>query len=226
MRGCNYNCSYCIVPQVRGRELYRPMDQILKEIRDKVGQGFKEVMLLGQTVNSYYCRQSIIYDFSDLLREADAIDGLERIRFMSPHPKHLRDRTIAAMSECAKVCHHIHLPLQSGSTRMLETMKRLYTRQEYIAIVQKLRAAIPDISITTDIIVGFPGETQPDFEETLSLIREIKFNGLFAFKYSPRPGTSSAQMEDDLADFEKEDRLQKVLALNEAVKSEIRMASI
>jgi tRNA-2-methylthio-N6-dimethylallyladenosine synthase len=261
MRGCNYSCSYCIVPQVRGREIYRPMDQILEEIRGKVRQGYKEVMLLGQTVNSYYWRtphptlslkgegqalpspfretgRTIIpiarpvpvrygkvtegrmraLDFSDLLRAVNAIEGLERIRFMSPHPRHMRDPVIQAMTDSEKVCRHIHLPAQSGSSRLLERMKRLYTRDEYVAIVAKLRAAMPGILITTDIIVGFPGETETDFHQTLSLLEDVQFNGLFAFKYSPRPGTASAELLDDVPDPEKENRLQKVLALNEEIK--------
>ncbi len=221
MRGCNYSCSYCIVPQVRGRELYRPMMDILAEIHHKVAQGYKEVMLLGQTVNSYHDRpetNSNPMDFADLLRAVNAIPGLERIRFMSPHPRHMRDPVIQAMKNSEKVCRHIHLPVQSGSTRLLEQMKRLYTHKEYVAIVDKLRTAMPGILITTDIIVGFPGETEFDFLQTLSLLQEVQFNGLFAFKYSPRPGTASADLPDDVPDLEKEDRLQKVLALNQEIK--------
>jgi tRNA-2-methylthio-N6-dimethylallyladenosine synthase len=214
MRGCNLNCSYCIVPQVRGREQYRPMPEILDEIRAKVAEGHREVMLLGQTVNSYYYRKDRVYDFADLLRAVDALEGVQRIRFLSPHPKHMRDGVIRAMSECSKVARHVHLPAQSGSDRLLERMKRLYSREEYIRTVQKLRAAIPGIAITTDVIVGYPGETAADFERTLSLVEEVRFNGLFAFKYSTRPGTDSARQIDDVPENVKEERLQKVLALN------------
>jgi tRNA-2-methylthio-N6-dimethylallyladenosine synthase len=227
MRGCNYSCSYCIVPQVRGREMYRPMDQILEEVRGKVREGFKEVMLLGQTVNSYYCRSdAAVLDFADLLRAVNAIDGLERIRFMSPHPKHMRGPVIQAMAECPKVCRHIHLPLQSGSNRLLSEMKRLYTREEYAAIAEKLRSAVPGISITTDVIVGYPGETENDFEQTLSLVEEIRFNGLFAFKYSPRPGTSSAQQQETISEGAKEERLQRVLLLNDQMKTKRRAVAM
>lgn len=224
MRGCNYSCSYCIVPQVRGREKYRPMPEILAEVHRKVSEGYREVMLLGQTVNSYYWRgpaaptnpinRSTVHDFADLLRAVNAVEGVERIRFMSPHPRHMRDRVIRAMAECDKVARHVHLPVQSGSDSMLHQMKRLYTRGQYLAIVGKLRAAIPGVQITTDIIVGYPGETESDFAETLSLMKDVRFYGVFAFKYSPRPGTGAAQIPDDVPDPVKDDRLQRVLALN------------
>ena len=220
MRGCNYSCSYCIVPQVRGREFYRPIPEILAEVRAKAAAGYKEVMLLGQTVNSYYWREALssVYDFADLLRAVDAIDGVERIRFMSPHPRHLTDRLIRAMADCRKVARHVHLPVQSGSDRLLLAMKRLYTRAEYLTIVDHLRAAMPGILITTDIIVGYPGESAADFETTLTLFRSVRFDGLFAFKYSPRPGTASAGEADDIADQIKEERLQRVLSLNTEIK--------
>jgi tRNA-2-methylthio-N6-dimethylallyladenosine synthase len=232
MRGCNYSCSYCIVPQVRGRELYRSMPEILSEINEKVRQGFREVMLLGQTVNSYYYRtegrglrtepaletQHSVLGFSDLLRAVNAVEGLERIRFMSPHPRHMRDTVIQAMAESEKVCRHVHLPAQSGSTRILEKMNRLYSREEYIGIVHKLRSAMPGLKITTDLIAGFPGETDEDFAQTLSFLEEVQFDGLFAFKYSPRPGTTSAALTDDVAEDVKESRLQQILALNKEIK--------
>ena len=213
MRGCNLNCSYCIVPQVRGREKYRPLPEILGEIHQRVKEGYKEVMLLGQTVNSYFYRSadSTVIDFADLLRAVHAIEGVESIRFMSPHPKHMRSRVIEAITECSKVARHVHLPVQSGSNRLLARMKRLYTREEYISIVHQLRSAVPGMAITTDIIVGFPGETTADFEETLSLLDELRFSSLFAFKYSPRPGTASAKETDDVPDPLKEERLQNVL---------------
>ncbi len=212
MRGCNYNCSYCIVPQVRGREVYRPMAQIIEEIHQKANRGQAEVMLLGQTVNSYHDRENgRPHDFADLLYAVNAVENVEQIRFMSPHPRYMRDRVITAMKECAKVARHVHLPVQSGSNCILDRMKRLYTREEYLSLVEKLRAAIPGLMITTDIIVGFPGETEADFAMTLSLIDVVQFNGLFAFKYSPRPGTASAELDDDVPNPVKEERLQNVL---------------
>lgn len=218
MRGCNYSCSYCIVPQVRGREVYRPMPEILEDVRRKVTEGHTEVMLLGQTVNSYYFRESEkVLDFADLLRAVSALNGVERIRFMSPHPRHMRDRVIQAMADSPKVCRHIHLPLQSGSDRLLGAMKRLYTRADYKTIVQKLRQAIPGLLITTDLIVGYPSETDEDFRDSLSLMEGIRFDGLFAFKFSPRPGTTAAEQTDDVPDSVKEDRLQQVLALNKRI---------
>ena len=157
-------------------------------------------------------------DFSDLLHAVDAIPSIELIRFMSPHPRHMKDRLIQAMSDCRKVARHVHLPAQSGSSRLLGRMKRLYTREDYLEIMDKLRAALPGILITTDIIVGYPRENAADFAETLSLLRTVRFDGLFAFKYSPRPGTASAEEPDDVPDPVKEERLQTVLALNEEIK--------
>jgi tRNA-2-methylthio-N6-dimethylallyladenosine synthase len=245
MRGCNYSCSYCIVPQVRGREKYRPLPEILAEVEAKAAQGKTEVMLLGQTVNSYYWKTdtgtrghgdtgthqedisasplhrvpaSGVFDFADLLRAVDAVNGVERIRFMSPHPRHMRDRVIEAMRASAKVCRHIHLPVQSGSSRLLASMNRLYTREEYLAIIQKLRRAMPGLMITTDLIVGFPGETEADFEASLSLMELVAFDGLFAFKFSPRPGTAAAEEPDDVPANAKEARLQQVLALNKHIQ--------
>jgi tRNA-2-methylthio-N6-dimethylallyladenosine synthase len=218
MRGCNYSCSYCIVPQVRGREYYRPVPEILAEIKTKIAEGYREVMLLGQTVNSYYYRTDTIIDFANLLRAVNALEGVECIRFMSPHPRHMNERVIEAMADCIKVARHIHLPVQSGSDRILTTMKRLYTRTEYLTIIDKLRAALPGLLITTDIIVGYPGETTDDFADTLSLLQSVRFDGLFAFKYSPRPGTTSAEAVDDVPDQTKEDRLQRILTLNTEIK--------
>jgi tRNA-2-methylthio-N6-dimethylallyladenosine synthase len=220
MRGCNYSCSYCIVPQVRGREVYRPMPEILREVEEKTSRGLRDVMLLGQTVNSYFFKtETGSVDFADLLRAVDAVPSVERIRFMSPHPRHMRDRVIAAMRDCGKVCRHIHLPVQSGSSRLLEAMNRLYNRDHYISIVQKLREAMPDIMITTDLIVGFPGEAEADFEESLALMRDVHFDGLFAFKFSPRPGTPAALQKDDVLAEVKEERLQRVLALNKELQA-------
>jgi tRNA-2-methylthio-N6-dimethylallyladenosine synthase len=200
MRGCNYSCSYCIVPYVRGRESYHPIDQVLAEVRDRVSEGAREILLLGQTVNSYHSdgqRQmgSRGTDFADLLEAVGAVDGVHRIRFMSPHPYYMTDRVIEAMANVPEVCEGLHLPVQSGSTAMLRKMQRNYTRESYLELVHKLRRAMPGITISTDVIVGFPGETDEDFRETLSLIKEAGFDFGFVFKYSARAGTPAAELE-------------------------------
>lgn len=215
MRGCNYSCSYCIVPGVRGREIYRDTEAILAEVRAKTAAGLKEVTLLGQTVNSYRSqREGREIRFPDLLRLVDAVPSLERLRFMSPHPHFVTVEMIRAMAECRSVCEHLHLPVQSGSDRILKLMRRNYTRDSYMEKVGTLRRLIPEIEITTDIIVGFPSETDEDFEETLSLIAALEPSSVYTFKYSPRPGTPSAAMEDDVPTAVKEERLAR---LNEFV---------
>ncbi|MFA5974683.1 MAG: tRNA (N6-isopentenyl adenosine(37)-C2)-methylthiotransferase MiaB [Elusimicrobiota bacterium] len=217
MRGCNLTCSYCIVPQVRGRGVSRPKAQILEDVQRKVAEGYRDAMLLGQTVNQW---GEPGHDFADLLRAAAAIEGVEVLRFMSPHPRFMSDRLIEAMAACRTVARHIHLPVQTGSDRLLSSMRRLYTRPEYLDVVSKLRKAMPDILITTDFIVGYPGETETDFRETLSLLENVRFNGVFAFKYSPRPGTSAACCVDDVPQAVKEERLQTVFARNRELKGE------
>jgi len=213
MRGCNYNCAYCIVPSVRGREKYRSISDILQEVGDRVAEGTKEVWLLGQTVNSYKPPEAPKpdYDFADLLREVDRIPGLNRLRFISPHPFYFKEKLITAIAECSTVCEHMHLPVQSGSTSLLSKMRRNYTRDSYLKIVDNLRKAVPQIAITTDFIVGFPGETDEDFKLTLSLVKEAQLDSAYCFKYSPRPGTESAQWEDDIPTAVKEDRLAVLL---------------
>lgn len=200
MRGCNYSCSYCIVPYVRGRESYHSMEQVIAEVRDRVREGAREIMLLGQTVNSYHRdgqRQTGARgaDFADLLEAVGAVDGVERIRFMSPHPYYMTDRVIEAMATVPEVCEGLHLPVQSGSSAILRKMQRNYTRESYMELVQKLRRAMPQTTISTDVIVGFPGESEADFRETLSLIKEAEFNFGFVFKYSARAGTPAAELE-------------------------------
>jgi len=182
MRGCNKQCAYCIVPNVRGVERSREADTILAEVRHAVSEGVPEVCLLGQTVNSYRTETDT---FPGLLRKLEAVEGLRRIRFTSPHPRHFDPETIHAMAECGKVCNHVHLPLQSGSNAILKKMRRQYTRERYLEIVAELRAAIPNLAITTDIIAGFVGETEQDFEDTLALMREVRFDHAFMFSYSP-----------------------------------------
>lgn len=209
MTGCNNFCTYCIVPYARGREESRPMESILEECRDLAQRGYKEITLLGQNVNSY--GKTIGVTFPDLLREINKIDGIDRIRFMTSHPKDLSDDLILAMKECEKVPKTIHLPLQSGSTRILKAMNRKYTREDYLLLVKKLREAMPDITITTDIIVGFPGETEEDHEETLSLCREVRYDSAFTFLFSPRPGTPAAKMENVVPKEVADRRFQKLL---------------
>lgn len=197
MFGCNNFCSYCIVPYVRGRERSRAPEEILREIRTLAADGVKEVMLLGQNVNSYgkEPKDTGFMTFPELLREVEKIEGIERIRFMTSHPKDLSDELIQVMKESKKICRHLHLPLQSGSTRILEKMNRRYTKDSYLALAEKIRREIPDISLTTDIIVGFPGETGEDAEDTIDVIRKVQFDNAFTFVYSRRTGTPAAVME-------------------------------
>lgn len=196
MFGCNNFCSYCIVPYVRGRERSRAPEEILREVRNLAADGVKEIMLLGQNVNSYGKQeQKGFITFPELLREVEKVEGIERIRFMTSHPKDLSDELIQVMKESKKICRHLHLPLQSGSTRILEKMNRCYTKESYLALTEKIREEIPDISLTTDIIVGFPGETWQDAEDTIDVIRKVQFDNAFTFVYSKRTGTPAAAME-------------------------------
>ena len=198
MFGCNNFCSYCIVPYVRGRERSREMAEILAEIEKFAKDGVKEVMLLGQNVNSYGKNLDTPVSFAQLLREVEKIEGIERIRFMTSHPKDLSDELIEVMKHSKKICRHLHLPLQSGSTRILEKMNRKYTKESYLALVEKLRKEIPDLALTTDIIVGFPGETKEDVDETIDVVRKAQYNNAFTFIYSKRTGTPAASMEDQV----------------------------
>ncbi|MGH7670257.1 MAG: tRNA (N6-isopentenyl adenosine(37)-C2)-methylthiotransferase MiaB [Gemmatimonadaceae bacterium] len=190
-RGCDYRCTYCIVPTTRGSERSRQLADVVRETAEVAAEGMSEVVLLGQTVNSYH---DGAHDFADLLRAVGAVPGIRRVRFTSPHPNDFSDRVIRAMAEVPTVCEHVHLPMQSGSSRVLKRMRRRYSREGYFACVARLRAAIPALSLTTDIIVGFPGETEHDFEETLSAVREIGFADAFTFKFSPREGTPATRM--------------------------------
>ena len=213
MFGCNNFCSYCIVPYVRGRERSREPKDIIREIEGLVADGVCEVMLLGQNVNSYGKNLEQPVTFAELLREVNKIEGLKRIRFMTSHPKDLSDDLILAMKECDKVCKHMHLPLQSGSSRILKIMNRHYDKEQYLTIVKKLREAIPDIALTTDIIVGFPGETEEDFKETLDVVREVGFDSAYTYVYSKRSGTPAASMEDQVDKDVIKDRFDRLLAL-------------
>lgn len=210
MFGCNNFCSYCIVPYTRGREVSREPENIINEIKELAKNGCKEVTLLGQNVNSYGKTLNRNYDFVDLLRDINKIDGIERIRFMTSHPKDLSNKLIDAYRTLDKLCEHLHLPVQSGSNRILKEMNRKYTREDYLRLIKKLREAEPNIAITTDIIVGFPGETDEDFNDTLELVKEVEYDSAFTFIYSKREGTRAARMENQVDDKVKHERFQKL----------------
>ena len=213
MFGCNNFCSYCIVPYVRGREKSREPKAILQEIRELVADGVTEVMLLGQNVNSYGKTLENPITFAQLLQQVEEIEGLKRIRFMTSHPKDLSDELIETMAKSKKVCHHLHLPMQSGSSRILKIMNRRYDKEKYLELVQKIRTAIPDISLTTDIIVGFPGETEEDFQDTLDVVDKCDFDTAFTFIYSKRSGTPAAKMENQIPEDVVKDRFDRLLSL-------------
>lgn len=213
MYGCNNFCSYCIVPYVRGRERSRKPEDIIKEVKQVVSEGVKEVMLLGQNVNSYGKTLEEPMSFAELLREVEKVEGLERIRFMTPHPKDLSDDLIEVMATSKKVCKHMHLPMQSGSSRLLKLMNRHYTKEQYVALAKKIQERIPGVSFTTDIIVGFPGETEEDFKETLDVVREVGFDSAYTYVYSKRSGTPAASMEDQVDKDVIKDRFDRLLAL-------------
>lgn len=207
--GCNNFCTYCIVPYTRGREKSRSLRAVKQEIINLVNDGVKEVMLLGQNVNSF--RDTDGNNFAALIRALDEVEGLERIRFMTSHPKDLSDELIACFGDCKKLCHNIHLPVQSGSDEVLRRMNRHYNRQRYMEIVEKLRATCPDLSISTDIIVGFPGETEEDFLDTLSLVREVEYDSAFTFIYSPRVGTPAAKYDNQIPENIKHNRFDRLV---------------
>jgi tRNA-2-methylthio-N6-dimethylallyladenosine synthase len=220
--GCNSVCSYCIVPAVRGREVSRRPGEILAEIHALAEEGVREVTLLGQNVNSWGrdLLPDVRTDFGQLLRAVNDVEGIERIRFTSPHPKDFRAPVIAAMAECGAVCEHAHLPLQSGSTRILKRMRRTYGRDRFLRLVDDLRAAIPELALTTDLIVGFPGETESDFEETCTAVEEVGFESAFTFVYSPRSGTEAAAMDDQVPDDVKRERIERLVELTQCVAAE------
>ena len=213
MFGCNNFCSYCIVPYVRGRERSREPKEILREIERLVAEGVVEVMLLGQNVNSYGKNLDESITFAELLREVEKIEGLQRIRFMTSHPKDLSEELIEVMKQSKKICRHLHLPLQSGSTRILQQMNRRYTKEQYLELAERIRREIPDIAITTDIIVGFPGETAEDLEETLDVVRRVKYDNAFTFIYSKRTGTPAAAMPDQVPPEQVKEGFDRLLKL-------------
>ncbi len=212
MFGCNNFCSYCIVPYVRGRERSRQPEDIINEIKKLAADGVVEIMLLGQNVNSYGKNLEQPMTFAELLREVEKIDGIERIRFMTSHPKDLSDELIEVMASSKKICKQLHLPVQSGSSRILKVMNRHYDKEHYLALVDKIKKAMPDISLTTDIIVGFPGETEDDFEETMDVVRKVQYDSAFTFIYSKRTGTPAAAMEDQIPEDVVKERFDRLLA--------------
>ncbi len=221
MFGCNNFCSYCIVPYVRGRERSRKPEDIINEIKRLVADGVVEVMLLGQNVNSYGKNLENPMSFAELLCEIEKIEGLKRIRFMTSHPKDLSDELIKTMAGSKKICKHLHLPLQSGSSRVLKVMNRRYTKEQYLELVDKIRAAIPDIALTTDIIVGFPGETEEDFLETMDVVRKVRYDSAFTFLYSKRTGTPAAAMEDQIPEAVAKERFDRLLKEVQDIASEV-----
>jgi tRNA-2-methylthio-N6-dimethylallyladenosine synthase len=226
--GCNSKCAYCIVPAVRGREVSRRPGEIVAEVAQLAADGVREITLLGQNVNSWGrdLRPEIETEFGELLRACDAVPGINRIRFTSPHPKDFREPVIAAMAECGTVCEHVHLPLQSGSSRLLKLMRRTYDRERYLRLVERLRAAIPDLALGTDIIVGFPGETEEDFRQTLEVVEEVGYDSAFTFIYSPRVGTEAAAMPDQVPEDAKHERLERLVEVVQRIAAERNAARV
>jgi tRNA-2-methylthio-N6-dimethylallyladenosine synthase len=218
--GCNNSCTFCIVPAVRGKEISRRTGEIASEVQSLVDDGVVEVTLLGQNVNSYGRDLDGTPLFSKLLYELDKIEGLERVRFTSPHPKDFRADTVLAMAECRSVCEHIHLPVQAGSDRVLKSMKRAYTRKKYMTKLDMVRQAIPDVAVTTDIIVGFPGETEEDFQDTMSLVEEARYDQAYTFQYSPRPMTEAASYQGHLPKEVVQERFDRLISLQERISYE------
>lgn len=221
MYGCNNFCSYCIVPYVRGRERSRRPEDIEAEVRRLVNNGVVEIMLLGQNVNSYGKTLEPQISFAKLLERLETIEGLKRIRFMTPHPKDLSDELIDFMAHSNKLCHHLHLPVQSGSSRILEKMNRRYTKEQYLSLVERIRTAVPDIALTTDIIVGFPGETEEDFLETLDVVRKVRYHSAYTFQYSKRTGTPAAAMENQVPEDVVQERFERLLKVVSEISDEL-----
>jgi tRNA-2-methylthio-N6-dimethylallyladenosine synthase len=222
IEGCNEFCAFCVVPYTRGHERMRPASAIVEEARHVVGQGAIEIQLLGQIVNHYQAPDDAECDFAALLERLNGIEGLQRIRFASPHPRHVTPRMIEAMRSLPKVCRHLHLPVQSGSTRVLSAMRRRHSREHYLELVASLRAAMPDIALSTDMIVGFPGETDADFDETLSLTTAVRYHSMFSFKYSQRPNTlAQKRLADDVSEEEKTRRIVALQTLQRDIQGEL-----
>jgi tRNA-2-methylthio-N6-dimethylallyladenosine synthase len=227
IEGCNDFCAFCVVPYTRGHERMRSKQEILADVREAADSGRREVQLLGQIVNHYQAPDDPSCDFPALLEAVHEISGIDRIRFASPHPRHTSDRVIAAVRDLPKVCKHLHLPVQSGSTRVLGLMRRRHTRDEYLDLVARIRAAIPNVQLSTDMIVGFPGETEADFEETLSLTAAVGYHSIYSFKYSERPNTlASKRMPDDVTDEDKTRRIVALQNLQRSIQSDLFQRSI
>jgi tRNA-2-methylthio-N6-dimethylallyladenosine synthase len=227
IEGCNDHCAFCVVPYTRGHERMRTKADILAEVREAAATGRKEIQLLGQIVNHYLAPDDPSCDFAQLLAEVHDVPGVERIRFASPHPRHTGARLIAAMRDLPKVCKHMHLPVQSGSSRMLKVMRRRHTREEYLDIVSKMREAIPGVTFSTDVIVGFPGESRADFDETLSLTEAVRYHSMFSFKYSVRPNTlASKRLPDDVPDDEKTTRIVALQTLQRSIQTSLHEAAV
>ena len=227
IEGCNDHCAFCVVPYTRGHERMRAKADILADVREAVAARRREVQLLGQIVNHYSAPDDPSCDFAQLLHEVAAVPGVERIRFASPHPRHTNARLIEAIRDLPRVCKHLHLPVQSGSSRVLQTMRRRHTREEYLELVERIRESIPGVTISTDMIVGFPGETTADFEDTLSLTETVQYHSMFSFKYSPRPNTlASKRMPDDVTDDEKTTRIVALQSLQRAIQTRLHEAAI
>jgi tRNA-2-methylthio-N6-dimethylallyladenosine synthase len=227
VEGCNDYCSYCVVPYTRGHERMRAKAEIVAEVTALAASGRREVQLLGQIVNHYQAPDDPSCDFPALLEAVQDIDGIDRIRFASPHPRHCSPRLIAALRDLPKVCKHLHLPVQSGSSRVLKAMRRRHTRDDYLHLVRQLRDALPDIQLSTDMIVGFPGETDDDFADTLSLTEAVQFHSMFSFKYSPRPNTLAAQrMPDDVPEAEKTRRIMALQSLQKGIQAALHERAV
>jgi tRNA-2-methylthio-N6-dimethylallyladenosine synthase len=227
IEGCNEFCSFCVVPYTRGHERMRPKADILAEVGEAAHTGHREVQLLGQIVNHYAAPDDASCDFSALLEAVHEVEGIERIRFASPHPRHVTRRFLETLARLPKICRHLHLPVQSGSTRVLEAMRRRYSREQYLDLVAEIRAAVPGIALSTDMIVGFPGETAADFDDTLSLTAAVRYHSMFSFKYSPRPNTlADKRMPDDVADGEKTARIVALQALQREIQSTLNAALV
>ncbi|MBE0595918.1 MAG: tRNA (N6-isopentenyl adenosine(37)-C2)-methylthiotransferase MiaB, partial [Desulfuromonadales bacterium] len=217
MQGCDNFCSFCVVPLVRGRELSRPSAEIVAEVRQLAAGGVREVTLIGQNVNSYGRKEGGEVDFAELLQQVSEVAGIERIRFTTSHPKDLSTELISAFGALDKLCKHLHLPVQSGSDRILQAMNRGYTRRHYLELVERLRAVCPEIRLTTDVIVGFPGETEDDFAQTLELVEQVRFTDAYTFLFSPRPGTAAAKLADDTPKALRQERFDRLLKMQEAI---------
>jgi tRNA-2-methylthio-N6-dimethylallyladenosine synthase len=227
IEGCNEFCSFCVVPYTRGHERMRPRADILGEVREAAARGHREVQLLGQIVNHYQAPDDAACGFAELLEAINDVDGIERIRFASPHPRHVDARFLRAMRDLPKVCRHLHLPVQSGSTRVLDAMRRRYTRAEYLELVAEVRETVPGVAISTDMIVGFPGETDADFDDTLTLTGAVRYHSMFSFKYSPRPNTlADKRLADDVPEAEKTRRIVALQALQREIQTAINAAMV